>query len=173
MQLIEDLFCQPFVRSHTCGRGDYLLREGETEYHFYRVETGAVRIFRLTETEEQSIRFGYAGSLVTSISSFLTGTPSGFFIQALRKTTVLSVHKNRLDEYLAANPHAWGNYAGLLAATITGQLERETDLLTAAPAERLQRVLQRSPRLFQEIPLKYIASYLRMTPETLSRLRKS
>ena len=45
------------------------------------------------------------------------------------------MHKNRLNEYLAANPQAWAAYAGLLAATITGQMERETDLLTAAPAE--------------------------------------
>jgi hypothetical protein len=54
---------------------------------------------------------------------------------------------------------------------ITQQIEREIDLLTVSPTERLKRVLERSPNVFQEVPLKYIASYLRMTPETLSRLR--
>jgi CRP-like cAMP-binding protein len=53
------------------------------------------------------------------------------------------------------------------------QLEREKDLLTSSPTERYAKVKQRSPQLFQEIPHKYIASYLRMTPETLSRLKKS
>jgi hypothetical protein len=53
------------------------------------------------------------------------------------------------------------------------QMERERDILTSSPLERYKRVLERSPQLFQEIPNKYIASYLRMTPETLSRIKKS
>jgi len=53
------------------------------------------------------------------------------------------------------------------------QLEREKDILTSSPLERYKRVLKRSPQLFQEIPNKYIADYLRMTPETLSRIKKS
>lgn len=53
------------------------------------------------------------------------------------------------------------------------QLDREIDLLTTSPKARYERVLERSPRLFQEIPHRYIANYLRMTPETLSRLKKS
>ena len=53
------------------------------------------------------------------------------------------------------------------------QLEREVDILTTSPKLRYERVLKRSPRLFQEIPHKHIAAYLRMSPETLSRLKKS
>jgi hypothetical protein len=56
---------------------------------------------------------------------------------------------------------------------IYDQFEREKDILTYSPLKRYQRVLKRSPQLFQEIPNKYIASYLRMSPETLSRLKKS
>jgi hypothetical protein len=54
---------------------------------------------------------------------------------------------------------------------VVQQLEREKDLLINAPGERFERVLTRSPKLFQEIPNKYIANYLRMSPETLSRLK--
>ncbi len=53
------------------------------------------------------------------------------------------------------------------------QLEREKDILIHSPRKRYERVLKRSPQLFQEIPHKYIASYLRMSPETLSRIKKS
>ncbi len=53
------------------------------------------------------------------------------------------------------------------------QLEREIDLLKNSPKERYERVLKRSPQLFQEIPNRHIANYLRMSPETLSRLKKS
>ena len=68
------------------------------------------------------------------------------------------------------NMQLWNS---ILSFTVTSLLDRELDLLVASPAERYKRVLQRSPRLFQEIPHKYIASYLRMAPETLSRLLKS
>ena len=61
----------------------------------------------------------------------------------------------------------------MLENLITQQMEREVDLLIESPAERLKRILERSPNLFQHVPLKYIANYLRMTPETLSRIRNS
>ena len=61
----------------------------------------------------------------------------------------------------------------ILGDLIFQQMERERDILTSSPLERYKRVLARSPQLFQEIPNKYIASYLRMTPETLSRIKKS
>ncbi len=61
----------------------------------------------------------------------------------------------------------------VMEALIIQQFERECDLLIQAPQIRFKRVQERSPRLFQEVPLKYIASYLRMTPETLSRIQNS
>ncbi|MEQ9414852.1 MAG: hypothetical protein RIF39_13530 [Cyclobacteriaceae bacterium] len=64
-------------------------------------------------------------------------------------------------------------YLLLLRGFVVQQIEREIDILTSSPTERYRRVLERSPHLFQEIPSKYIASYLRMTPETLSRLKKN
>ena len=64
-------------------------------------------------------------------------------------------------------------YNQLLKELMATFYEREVDLLTSSPAERLERVRKRSPQLFQEVPHKYIASYLRMSPETLSRMLKS
>lgn len=61
----------------------------------------------------------------------------------------------------------------ILEQLILQQMEREKDILTTSPIKRYQRVLQRSPQLFQKIPNKHIASYLKMSPETLSRLKKS
>ncbi|WP_338126498.1 hypothetical protein [Tenacibaculum piscium] len=61
----------------------------------------------------------------------------------------------------------------LLESFMYQQIEREIDLITYSPQKRFNRVFKRSPQLFQEIPQKYIASYLRMTPETLSRILKN
>lgn len=61
----------------------------------------------------------------------------------------------------------------ILENLVIQQMEREIDILTSSPKERYERVLKRSPQLFQHIPNRHIANYLRMTPETLSRLKKS
>ena len=62
-------------------------------------------------------------------------------------------------------------WIGVLENLVLQQMEREIDLLTTAPRERYLRVLGRSTALFQEIPHRYIANYLRMSAETLSRLK--
>ncbi|RYY63143.1 MAG: Crp/Fnr family transcriptional regulator [Chitinophagaceae bacterium] len=152
----------------TVDRGVMLLTEGQIENHLYLLLSGAVRVFLLTELEEQTIRFGYAGSIVNSLSSFINGRPSEFYIEAVRKTTYKRLPKERIELLVRHQPLS---YARFLEMVLVQQIDRERDLLTVSPAERLQRVLNRSPNLFQEIPLKYIASYLRMTPETLSRVR--
>jgi CRP-like cAMP-binding protein len=161
------------AKEKTIAKGEFLIKEGEVERNLYHVEKGAVRVFYLSEFEEQTIRLGYEGSFVTSLSSFIKGTPSEFYIDAIRKTTLKVIPKETLLKLVHVNAENMKQYIQLLEDLITQQIEREVDLLIASPLERLKRVLERSPNLFQQIPLKYIASYLRMKPETLSRIRNS
>lgn len=80
--------------------------------------------------------------------------------------------KINFNKYLENDPASLLLWKQILELLVYQQMEREIDLLTYSPQKRYERVLQRSPQLFQEIPSKYIASYLRMSPETLSRLKK-
>ncbi len=152
-------------------RNEYLIKEGEIERFVYLIIEGAVRVFLISAHEEHTIRFGYSGSIITSLSSFITGNPSEFYLQAIRKSTVFKIPKDDFLNAVNAHPEGLKAYNEMLQQLVLQQMEREVDLLTHSPAERLKRVLERSPRLFQEIPSRYIASYLRMTPETLSRVR--
>jgi len=93
-------------------------------------------------------------------------------MQAIKKTTVRVIAKRQVEEFLQ-NEYNRGAWIGILESLVLQQMEREIDLLTTSPRERYERVLKRSPRLFQEIPNRHIANYLRMSPETLSRLKKS
>jgi len=161
------------IESQVYAKGEFVIREGEVERNFYVIESGAVRVFYLTEHEEQVVRFGYQGSVIASLSSFFNESPSEFYIDAIRKTKLLVVPKSYLLEYVSQCATNLHDYNRLLEVLITQQIDREIDLLISSPTERLKRVLRRSPHLFQQIPLKYIASYLRMTPETLSRIRNS
>lgn len=164
----EDLWQEEVVLE----RHEYLNRAGKINTNLYYVVNGSLRIFLNDGDEEHTIRFGYKDSFFGALDSFMTNTPSNYTIQALKKATLKVVAK---DTFMAivnqsqANLSAWHKVLELLVAQL---MERELDLLTASPKERYNRVLKRSPQLFQEIPSKYIASYLRMTPETLSRLKK-
>jgi len=157
----------------TFSKGSFLLKEGEIEKHIYFVQSGAVRVLYLSEFEEQTIRFGYEGSIINSLSSFLKSSPSEFYIEAIRKTTIKTISREDLQQLVNKDQESLQQYVALLELLITQQIDREIDLLISSPLERLQRVLERSPNLFQQVPLKYIASYLRMKPETLSRIRNS
>ncbi|MBC7652127.1 MAG: Crp/Fnr family transcriptional regulator [Deinococcales bacterium] len=154
-------------------KGTNILIEGEIEKHIYLIESGAVRVYYLTELQEKVIRVGYKGSIINSLSSFLKQTPSEFFVEAIRKTVLQVIDKSVFTKLVTSDAESTQQYIHLLETLITQQIDREIDLLVTSPTERLERVLHRSPHLFQEIPLKYIASYLRMQPETLSRIRKS
>lgn len=154
-------------------KDELLLQEGQVENSLYFIESGAVRVFLLSELEETNIRFGYNGSMINSLASFLRQSPSEFYIEALRKTEIKILSREQILNFIHQSQAYSEGYTAFIEAAFAQQIDREIDLLTPSPADRLERVLKRSPNLFQEIPLKHIASYLRMTPETLSRIRKS
>ncbi|MCL9808829.1 Crp/Fnr family transcriptional regulator [Flavobacterium luminosum] len=141
------------------------------ETNIYFIESGSVKIFFLNNDEEHIIRFGYQNNLITFLDSFLTGGKTDFYIQTLKKTTVKYISKTQFMDFLHSNEIYLKIWLELLEALLFDQLEREKDILIQSPKERYKRVLKRSPKLFQEIPNTHIANYLRMSPETLSRLK--
>ena len=154
-------------------RNEYLKVEGSIDTNIYYVKKGSLRVYVLDEYEEHTIRFGYKNNFIAALDSFLTENPSDLYIQALRETQLYVVGKEKLVHFMNASPENLQLWRNILELFIRQQMERERDLLTSSPIKRYKRVLKRSPQLFQEIPHKYIASYLRMAPETLSRLKKS
>lgn len=156
----------------TVERNEFLKVKGSIDTNVYYIESGSLRVFVLDNDEEQIIRFGYKENLIVSLDSFLTGKPSEFCIQAIKKTVIRVITKSQFDNFLKheTNMVLWTK---ILENLVIQQMEREIDILTSSPKERYERVLKRSPQLFQEIPNRYIANYLRMSAETLSRLKKS
>ena len=162
----------PYTR-RSLVRGEFLKQGGTIDTQLYFVEQGSLRVFYETEEETHCVYFGYAGSLLTAIDSFLSEAPSDYCIQAIKACELQVIEKSALMAYVAASAENFGWWNRILAELILRQRERERDLFASSPQQRYQRLLERQPKLFQEIPHKYIASYLRMTPETFSRLQKS
>ncbi|OAV43461.1 Crp/Fnr family transcriptional regulator [Lewinella sp. 4G2] len=156
----------------TLKRGDFLHQPGDRNDTIYLVETGTIQVYVVTNGgEEQIIRFAYPGDVYSAIDCLLTGRPTILSARAIRACTLLSLPGRMYRERILGNPKAAQLWQQVSAWMLVGQLDREIDLLIKNPAERYRRVLERSPQLFQEIPARYIANYLRMTPETLSHIR--
>lgn len=160
------------TKSITVERNQYLKVKGSIDTNVYYIESGTLRIFVLDDYEEQIIRFGYTGNLIAALDSYISGRPSNFYIQAIKKTKLKVISKHDIEAFLQLDDNRilWQR---IMEELVLQQLEREVDILTNSPKERYNRVLKRSPQLFQEIPHRHIANYLRMSPETLSRLKKS
>lgn len=157
-------------KEFTVERNAYLKVNGTVDTNVYYIKSGTLRVFVLDNEQDQIIRFGYPGNLVVALDSFFTGKPSELFIQAIKKSEIGLIRKSQIEEFLKddGNRMIW---IGILESLVVQQLEREVDILTGSPAERYLRVKKRTPQLFQEIPNKHIANYLRMSPETFSRLK--
>lgn len=157
----------------TLKRNEFLVNQGDTNTNLYFVKEGSLRVFIDDEVEEHTIRFGYRNSIITALDCFLTEQPTSFFIQALKKCELKVISKKRYMRFINSAKEYEEVWKKLLESFVYQQIEREIDLITYSPQKRFERVFKRSPQVFQEIPQKYIASYLRMTPETLSRILKT
>ncbi|MAW66203.1 MAG: Crp/Fnr family transcriptional regulator [Flavobacteriales bacterium] len=154
-------------------RNEYLTQAGQIEKYLYLITDGALIATFSQDEEEFTVRLGYKDSVMTSLDSFISGEPSQFSLKAIRKTKAIRLDRKIYLDLIGSNPKLNNFHNLIINDLLISMLDREIDLLTSSPNIRYQRILKRSPQVFQEIPLKYIASYLRMTPETLSRLRKS
>jgi len=158
---------KPFVFE----RNELVTAQGAKEKYVYKISQGAILAFIDFDGQQNCLRLGYQNSIITSINSFLTGQASPIYLLAIRKTTGIKVSADAYKAYINQSPAHQNAYQTVLEHLLIEQTARELDLLTSSPAERLERLTQRSPQVFSHIPLKYIASYLRMSAETLSRLR--
>lgn len=174
-QDLAQLFLQNnlFEKKITIERNDFLTVEGKIDTNIYFIAQGSLRIYMVDNEEERNTRFGYKGNLITCLDSYLTGEPTSFYVQAIKKCELYVISKKNWTSFLLQNSEWMKLWIEIMEDLVLQQIEREMDLLIQSPKVRYLRVLKRSPRLFQEIPHKYIANYLRMTPETLSRLKKS
>ncbi len=178
MNPIEELFEQIekdclWEKNILLKRNEYLKVAGTKDTNLYFILSGSLRIYIINEFEEHIIRFGYKNNFITALDSFISEKTSEFYIQAIKKTELKVISKEKFTHFINKNTENKIIWNKILEQLILQQIEREKDILITLPKIRFERVLKRSPQLFQEVPHKYIASYLRMSPETLSRLKKS
>ncbi|KQS33951.1 Crp/Fnr family transcriptional regulator [Dyadobacter sp. Leaf189] len=151
---------------------ELVLKAGKVEHYLSFIESGIVRFFLDKNEEELTFDFAFAGDFMSGYSSFITRKPAGFHIQALTKTVLWRISHPDLQEVYERT--SAGNRIGRFAAEqlFLKKTERELAFLTQTAEERYLHLLDNQPKLIQEIPGKYLASYIGITPQALSRIRK-
>jgi len=165
----ETALLQHWQKAITLKRNDFLVRVGQTDRYLYYIKKGLLKVCIEPEENEVIVGFSYDNSLICSFPSFINQTPSSYAIQALIKTELMAISRTDFFRLLEEHPCLDRCWRLMIEQTLIGRMQREVDLLTQSPGERIERLLQRSPHIFQLVPHKYLASYLRMTPETFSR----
>jgi CRP-like cAMP-binding protein len=150
------------------------LKLNHTENHISFIESGVVRLYIPKENPEKEITFGFSfkNQFISAYDSFLTQEPSAYQLQALTETTLLSITYSDLQEVYKRTQI--GNFIGRLTAErlFLIKSKREQNLLSLNAKERYIRLFKERPELLKVIPLKYISSYIGVTAQALSRIRR-
>ncbi|MBQ7512565.1 MAG: Crp/Fnr family transcriptional regulator [Prevotella sp.] len=154
-------------------KGDFILREGEVAGHIYWVVKGLVRQFYFKNGKELTEYMAAENTICMSIESLFKEQPSHQQIQALEPTIIFALPKASLEREAVRNTNLQMLYRKILEESlILSQIRADMLRFESAP-ERYAKLVKRAPQLVLRAPLVYVASYLQMTPETLSRVRAS
>ena len=154
-------------------KGEMILKEGEVCTNIYWVVKGLVRQFYFKNGKELTEYMAVENTICMSIESLFLEQPSHQQIQALEPTVIFAMPKPRLEREAVRNTNIQMLYRKILEESlILSQVHADMLRFESAP-ERYAKLVKRCPQLVLRAPLVYIASYLQMTPETLSRVRTS
>jgi len=159
------------IQETTLEKNDFLLKEGEVCKTVAFIESGSMRLFYSSQGKESCNDFFFENSVVLSFASFLSQRPSKVNIAAIEPCQLLVIQHTDVFELVQKHPHL-KHFAELILNEHLAKTEtREASLLSEAPIDRFKKLLEEHPKIFKRIPLHYVASYLSISPETLSRYR--
>lgn len=139
--------------------------------HFYIITKGLARVFYYKEDKDITVHFSAEQESITTIDSLIQRKKSKYNIEALEDLETFAVHINDLENLFEEKPK-FERFGRLFMQQIYIELvERIDDLQLHTAKERYEILLQKKPYLFQRVSSKHIASFLGITPETLSRIR--
>lgn len=153
------------------GKGEKILQEGEICSNISYIERGLIRQFYFKNGKEVTEHLGVDHSIFMCIESLFKEEPTRLQVEALEPTLVYALPKARLEAAAMRNVNIQMLYRKILEESlIQSQIHADLVRFESAP-NRYKRLCDLNPQVVLRAPLTYIANYLQMTPETLSRIR--
>lgn len=162
-----------FFEERTFKKNEQLFQSGEIVKQTYFIIQGCVRQYYVSpEGNEHTIYFALEGNWCGELMSFLHNTPTNLNMQALEDTVAISLNRENWEKAITTIP-AFTMYHIKNHQRIIVKLKEEVGRgVVESPDEKYRRLLKENQELLQRLPQYHIASYLGITPETLSRIRK-
>ncbi len=174
--LTEDEFClieskfEPFFVKK---KKDFL-RFGEVANNLAFIKSGCLRSYKIdAKGNENVIQIGLEDYWISDLYSFLTRTPSIMAIEALEDTEVLLLSFYNLERLYLDVPIIERFFRKLFEKAYLSSQDRINSTLSVSAEERYLNIIKSHPDIIRRVPLIHIASYLGITPESLSRIRKN
>jgi CRP-like cAMP-binding protein len=149
-----------------------LLQKGQTDNYLSFLKSGLIRFFVLKDAKESTFDFIFPNSFYCHYDSFYNRKQTHFSSETLTDCEIFRIHFDDLTSLFKTCEYAKDLSRIAVEKLLEKKVKRELSLLTDSPKERYLKLLQEQPKLLQNIPQKYLATYLGIVPETLSRIRK-
>jgi CRP-like cAMP-binding protein len=169
----EEKFIKQYLTPKKLRKKQYLLQEGDVCKHLCVVEKGALKAYVLAESGDERITaFALEGWTMGDLSSFIKEEPATLNIDALEDCELVLTSKQAYNELLQVMPK-FGIYIRILMTDAYMALQRRTTSMISLPLEkRYKALIEMYPNIVQRVPQHMIASYMGLSPETLSRVRR-
>ena len=165
--------CSGFYVSKKVAKNEFLLREGEICLDTFFVEKGLLRMYSLDKNgKEHVIQFAPENWLISDRSSLNFNEKSKFYIEAIEDTEVFILGNDFFTKMIENYPHIAERNDLLLQKHIRNLQNRVNSLLADTAEERYMNFIKMYPDILLRVPQWMVASYLGITPESLSRVRK-
>lgn len=165
--------CTKFFISKKLKKHQFLLNEGDVCKCLGFVNSGCLRQYTIdNKGTEHIIQFAIEDWWISDPYSFISGLPAAYNIDALQDSEVLLLERSAREELLDSCPKMERFFRLLIEANHVATQQRIADSLSASAEERYLKFIKTYPKLLEQIPQNHIASYLGITPQSLSRIRK-
>lgn len=152
--------------------GEPLVHEGQVCRRVAYVHQGAFVYFKLRDGQKNVIGFDFEGEIAGDLRSFFEAVPAAKTVMALEDSAGLTLSREQFDMLAKHHPAIYTIRSTMAERLFEGAEARAMEMQTYSAEGRYRRLLRRSPHVLQRVPLYLIASYLGVTPEALSRIRK-
>ncbi len=161
------LFTESFIR-----KKNLLIREGDLVDKLYFLESGHLRGFQNRDGEEITVSFIFAPAFFTDLIALRQKTPALVSFQVMEDSRLFAAPFDAIDKFMLSKPTNSLYYLRFLESLNAFYIKRTFSLICDSPEERYLKLLQERPKVIEKLPLRYIAHYLGIKPETLSRIRR-